>query len=126
HLDLVSFAWVVIVMFLVSFALTGLGFVIAWQMESTQGFHAIMNLFLIPLWLLSGAVFPSTGAPAWLGWVMRINPLTYGVTALREGLYWELPHPDATVALIVTTVFAIVMFAMALAAAQRTTRGDLQ
>jgi ABC-2 type transport system permease protein len=126
HLSAVSFAWLVIVMFLVSFALTGLGFVIAWQMESTQGFHAIMNLFLIPLWLLSGAVFPSTGAPVWLGWVMKINPLTYGVTALREGWYWELPHPDAAGALLVTTLFAMAMFALSLAAAQRTTRGDLR
>jgi ABC-2 type transport system permease protein len=126
HLSAVSFAWLVVVMFLVSFALTGLGFVIAWQMSSTQGFHAIMNLFLIPLWLLSGAVFPATGAPVWLSWVMKVNPLSYGVTALREGLYWELPHPDAGTALIVTVVFAAAMFTLSLAAAQRTTRGDLQ
>ena len=126
HVSAVAFAWLAVVMFLVSFALTGLGFVIAWQMNSTQGFHAIMNLFLIPLWLLSGAVFPSTGAPAWLGWVMKINPLSYGVTALRDGLYWELPHPDAAAALVMTTLFAIVMFGLSLAAAQRTTRGDLQ
>src|SRR6266446_3612934 len=88
ELSAVAFAWLVVVMFLISFALTGLGFVIAWQMSSTQGFHAIMNLFLIPLWLLSGAVFPSEGAPIWLGWVMKVNPLRYGVTALRAGLYW--------------------------------------
>lgn len=126
RLSTASFAWLVVVMFLVSFALTGLGFVIAWQMNSTQGFHAIMNLFLIPLWLLSGAVFPSKGAPVWLGWVMNVNPLTYGVTALREGLYWELPHPDALASLVVTTMFAVVMFVLSLMAAQRTTRGDLQ
>ncbi len=126
HLGAASFAWLVIVMFLVSFALTGLGFVIAWQMSSTQGFHAIMNLFLIPLWLLSGAVFPSEGAPVWLGWVMKVNPLTYGVTALREGLYWTRPHPDATTELAITTTFAVGMFVLSLWAAQRTTRGDLQ
>ena len=39
-------------------ALTGLGFLLAWRMESTQGFHAIMNLLLMPMWLLSGAFFP--------------------------------------------------------------------
>jgi ABC-2 type transport system permease protein len=103
-----------------------LGFVIAWQMSSTQGFHAIMNLFLIPLWLLSGAVFPSEGAPVWLRWVMKINPLSYGVTALREGLYWTLPHPGAMVNLAVTAIFAVGMFVLSLWAAQRTTRGDLQ
>jgi ABC-2 type transport system permease protein len=126
HFSLVSFTWLMVGMFLVSFALTGLGFVIAWQMSSTQGFHAIMNLFLIPLWLLSGAVFPTTGAPVWLGWVMKINPLTYGVTALREGLYWELPHPDAAGAMAVTVLFAVGMFVLSLVAAQRVTAGDLQ
>jgi ABC-2 type transport system permease protein len=126
HLSAASLAWLAVVMFLVSFALTGLGFVIAWQMSSTQGFHAIMNLFLIPLWLLSGAVFPSEGAPVWLGWVMKVNPLTYGVTALREGLYWTWPHPDATAELVITTTFAVGMFVLSLWVAQRTTRGDLQ
>jgi ABC-2 type transport system permease protein len=126
HLSAASFTWLVVVMFLVSFGLTGLGFVIAWPLDSTQGFHAIMNLFLIPLWLLSGAVFPASGAPVWLGWVMKVNPLSYGVTALRAGLYWELPHPEATRALAITAMFALVMFAVSLKVAQRTTRGDLQ
>lgn len=125
-LSVASVLWLVAVMTLVSFALTALGFVIAWQLNSTQGFHAIMNLFLIPLWLLSGAVFPATGAPAWLGWIMKCNPLTYGVTAVRDGLYWALPHADATGALVVTAVFAAVMFAASLVAARRVTAGDLQ
>jgi len=43
-------------LFVVGFGLTGLGFLVAWPMESTQGFHAIMNVFLIPLWLMSGAL----------------------------------------------------------------------
>jgi len=46
---------------LVAFGLTALGYVIAWKMDSTQGFHAIMNLLLIPMWLLSGSVFPASG-----------------------------------------------------------------
>ena len=121
-----SVAWLVLVMLLVSFALTGLGFVIAWQLNSTQGFHAIMNLFLIPLWLLSGAVFPASGAPAWLGWVMKLNPLSYGVAAIRDGLYWSQAHSDAAVAFGVTLAFAVVMFVVSLLVAQRTTAGDLQ
>ncbi len=51
---------------LLGFALTGLGFVIAWRLDSTQGFHAIMNLLLVPMWLLSGAVFPASGASGWV------------------------------------------------------------
>lgn len=71
-------------MALLSVALTALGFAFAWRVDSTQGFHAVMNLVLVPLWLLSGALFPLSGGPPWLVWVMRANPLTYGVAALRE------------------------------------------
>jgi ABC-2 type transport system permease protein len=112
-----------VAMFLVSFALTGLGFLLAWQLNSSAGFHAIMNLFLIPMWLLSGSLFPESGAQTWMAWAMRLNPLTYGVTAIRAGLYGQ-PMPVS--ALIVTVGFALVMFALSLWVAQRTTEGDLQ
>src|SRR5213593_853217 len=87
HLTLGSFGLIVLTVFLVSFALTALGFAIAWPMDSTQSFHAVINLFLIPLWLLSGALFPLAGASGWIRLLMRINPLTYGVEALRSLLY---------------------------------------
>src|SRR5437763_3762495 len=54
HFGLAQFGLLVLTVFLVSFSLTALGFAIAWPMDSTQAFHAIINLFLIPLWLLSG------------------------------------------------------------------------
>src|SRR5271166_3710293 len=91
HMGLTDFLLVVLVVFLVSFALTGLGFAIAWPMDSSQAFHAIINLFLIPLWLLSGAMFPLSGASGWLRLLMQINPLTYGVEALRSLLYPASP-----------------------------------
>ncbi len=70
---------------LLAFSLTALGYCIAWPMDSTQGFHAIMSVFLMPMWLLSGAFFPAdTG---WIGWIIRLNPLTYGVAGLRRSLY---------------------------------------
>src|SRR6516162_6257663 len=86
-----EFGLIVLAVFLTSFALTALGFAIAWPMDSAQGFHAIINLFLIPLWLLSGALFPLAGASGWLRLLMRINPLTYGVEALRGLLFPESP-----------------------------------
>ncbi|MGC1273435.1 MAG: ABC transporter permease [Planctomycetaceae bacterium] len=70
---------------LLAFALTALGYCIAWPMDSTQGFHAVMSVFLMPMWLLSGAFFPA--GEGWLGWVIRLNPLTYGVAGLRRSLY---------------------------------------
>lgn len=78
-----------VMMAVLSFGMTSLGLVIAWRMDSVQGFHAIMNLFLMPLWLLSGAVFPVTGVPFWLAWIMYFNPVTYGVAAVRRSMYWE-------------------------------------
>lgn len=116
-----AFLAAISVLFLVSVALTGLGFAIAWSLESTQGFHAIMNLFFIPMWLLSGAFFPLSGAPSWLRLTMRLNPLTYGVAALRRGL-----DPSATgvpsfgTALLVTIAFAIATLSLsALVVARR-------
>jgi ABC-2 type transport system permease protein len=113
HMGVIDFLLVVFVVFLVSFALTSLGFAIAWPMDSTQAFHAIINLFLIPLWLLSGALFPLAGASGWLRLVMRLNPLTYGVEALRSLLYPEsptvLPLP-ASIAML--TAFTLFLFGL--------------
>ncbi|MBI5505121.1 MAG: ABC transporter permease [Deltaproteobacteria bacterium] len=75
------------VLVLLSIALAGVGLMIAWPMDSTQGFHAIMMAFLMPMWLLSGAFFPPGGTPSWLGWIIALNPLTYGVALLRYSLY---------------------------------------
>ncbi len=85
---------VVAILFLISFAMTALGFYFAWRLDSVQGFHSVMNLVLMPMWLLSGAVFPAAGAHSWIGWVMRLNPMTYGMAALRRVLY-SAPPPDA-------------------------------
>ena len=124
HLNLLQVLLVVVVVFLVSFALTALGFAIAWPMDSTSAFHGIINLFLIPLWLLSGALFPLSGASGWIRALMYMNPLTYGVEALRDLLYpgmetsVDLPHSMATLLL-----FSLAMFGLAfLMANRRTTR----
>ena len=99
---------VAVVVFLVSFALTALGFAIAWPMDSTSAFHGIINLFLIPLWLLSGALFPLSGASGWIRVLMYLNPLTYGVEALRDLLYpgmeskFPLPSSIATLAFVLS------------------------
>lgn len=114
----------VVVIFLVAFALTALGFAIAWRMDSPQAFHAVVNLFLIPLWLLSGALFPLSGASTWMRVLMRANPLTYGVDALRLALFpaavSELPLWQSVAVL---AVFALAVFGIAfLMANRRSTR----
>jgi ABC-2 type transport system permease protein len=114
HIGIGSFLLIVITVFLVSFALTALGFAIAWPMDSTQAFHAIINLFLIPLWLLSGALFPLSGASLWLRLLMRINPLTYGVEALRQLFYpatqGTLLSSLATLLLFTLFIFGVAFF----------------
>jgi ABC-2 type transport system permease protein len=107
-------------------ALTSLGSILAWRTDSVQGFHAVMSLFLFPMWFLSGAVFPLEGAPAWLAWVVRLNPLTYGVAAIRRLLSIGVGDSaiPASVASLpwsigVTLLFAVVMLVMATRAARR-------
>jgi len=113
---------IVLTVLLVSFALTALGFAIAWPMDSTSAFHAIINLFLIPLWLLSGALFPLSSASGWLRVLMRINPLTYGVEALRTLLYPNLPTEESLAASMATLVlFSLFMFGLAFVVANRRT-----
>jgi ABC-2 type transport system permease protein len=121
HLDTVSFLLVLLTVFLVSFALTALGFAIAWPMDSTQAFHAIINLFLIPLWLLSGALFPLSGASAWLRALMWINPLTYGVEALRGLLYPGSEASRLGASLATLVLFSAFMFGLAFIMANRRT-----
>jgi ABC-2 type transport system permease protein len=115
-----------VVLFCLSFSLTNLGLMIAWRMRSIQGFHAIMNLILIPLWLLSGAFFPIAGAPVWLVWIMRLNPVTYGMTALRQSLY--LAHatlsdvlPTLLGALGITVLFGLATLLGAVYTARQST-----
>jgi ABC-2 type transport system permease protein len=112
------------VLVLISVALAGLGIWIAWRMDSTQGFHAIMTSFLMPMWLLSGAFFPpGETTPRWLSIVIACNPLTYGVALLRHALYLGDPAataslPSAGVCLLATLVFAGVTIAGASSAAR--------
>jgi ABC-2 type transport system permease protein len=120
HLNPLQVLLVAVVVFLVSFSLTALGFAIAWPMDSSQAFHGIVNLFLIPLWLLSGALFPLAGASGWIRVIMRLNPLTYGVEGLRELLYPGAENTFPLTSSIATLLlFSLVMFGFAFLMANR-------
>jgi len=116
----------VMVMILMAFSLSGLGLLLAWRLDSTQGFHAIMNLLLLPMWFLSGAFFPAAGAPAWLGWAMSINPMTYGMSALRHSLQVGTGQRAAQAAtwpaLGVLALFGALAFSGAVLTARRASR----
>ena len=64
--------------------LTALNFVMAWLIDSTAGYHAIMSVLLLPLWIVSGAMFPA--GEGWTQWVMRVNPMAYMVDGMRHAL----------------------------------------
>ncbi len=150
--SLPQLALAVALMAAIAVALTSLGFAIAWRMESTHAFHAIMSVFLLPMWLLSGAFFPAGGEGA-LGWIVRLNPLTYGVAGLRHYLHFAATDgslkrpvqtglesiaptgpsappvdalPPAAVCWIVTLAFAAAMLALAWRVAATRISGDLK
>jgi ABC-2 type transport system permease protein len=139
HFTLWSLVSIVALLAVISLALTSLGFVIAWRMDSTQGFHAIMSVLLMPMWLLSGAFFPPPPMTAEMGWaqwglalVIDLNPLTYGVAALRRLMYENLPDaplpldtPQLATCWVVSILFAVVMFALAWKISSQRTTGDL-
>jgi len=105
------------VMALISFGLTALGVLLAWRFDSVQGFHSIMNLLLMPMWLLSGAVFPPEKAIPWVRVAMVGNPLTYGVSALRQVLTGE--GTGLGLSLGISAAFAAAMFLLATSFARR-------
>jgi ABC-2 type transport system permease protein len=113
------------IVFLISFTLTALGFLIAWKFDSTQGYHAVMNLLLLPMWLLSGAVFSIAGASTWIRAIMLVNPLTYSTALLRQILTPGVSDgsPQAVTSLAVTVAFGILLLAgSAMLASQKSSR----
>jgi ABC-2 type transport system permease protein len=114
--------------FLMSVAMTSLGVAIAARMRSMQGFQMIMNFLVMPLYFLSGAMFPLTGAPDWMKPLMWANPLSYGVDALRIVVFWGVPGGELKLIfgnlLLDVGVLLGVAAALALVAAFRFNRAD--
>ena len=119
-LDLVPIAGAI---FLISFTLTGLGFVIAWRMESTAGFHAIMNLLLVPMWMVSGSLFPMATAHGVIRAIMWINPLTYSITLMNGLLGLPNANPGPFLSTVVTAAFGLVLLLISgIMATQKSTK----
>ncbi|MEO5350017.1 MAG: ABC transporter permease [Magnetococcus sp. YQC-3] len=114
-------------MLITTLGFTALGFVIAWRMESTAGFHAIMSVFLMPLWMLSGALFPMAQAPVWLQWLMQLNPVTHALRLIRLPFYQEagslVGQAEYQTALWVATLWAMVCLGLSLWQVRRVEQG---
>ncbi len=94
---------VVVALACLSLGITGLGLAAAWKIDSASGFHGVMNLVFMPLWLLSGAIFPVEGASGWLRALATVNPLGWCQRALASGLGGGI---DA-LAVALSAVFAV-------------------
>jgi ABC-2 type transport system permease protein len=82
---------VLVEMLLVSLMFTSLGLLAAVTIRQVDTFQIVVNLSLMPLMFFSGAMFPPNGLPGWLAIVVKLNPLTYGVDAVRR----TLPGPES-------------------------------
>jgi ABC-2 type transport system permease protein len=93
-----------------SLGITGLGLAAAWKVDSAAGFHGVMNLVLMPMWLLSGAIFPVDGASGWLRALVMVNPLAWCQRAVGAGLGGTID----VLALGLSGVFGLAGIALAL------------
>lgn len=109
-------SWLVVLpaLVLTCFSLCTLGFAVAWWLDSTAGYHVVMSLVLLPLWILSGAMFP--GSAGFIELAQRFNPMAYAVSAVRRGLYGGaapegslLAGSSLTLELTVLSVFTAVV-----------------
>jgi len=109
--------------FLISFTLTGLGFVIAWKMNSTAGFHGIMNLLLLPMWMVSGSLFTMATAHGVVKMLMWINPLTYSISLLNYTLHLPNAVPGPVESATITAgIGLLLLLACGMLAAQKATK----
>ena len=70
--------------FLLAFALTSMGVALAGGMKSMQGFQAVINFLMMPIFFLSGALFPLNNLPAWMAVLTHLDPAAYGIDPLRR------------------------------------------
>jgi len=95
-IDLVMFLAILPIMLLTTFGLVSIGLTIASYITDLESFGVIQSFINLPLFFLSGALFPLQGLPEWLQVASRLNPLTYGVDALRTvilGGAWQSIYP---------------------------------
>jgi ABC-2 type transport system permease protein len=82
-----------LMMMIVAFMLTAIGLMLAARMEQVESFQVVIQFFVMPMFFLSGAVFPLSHLPRWLAVLTKIDPLTYGVDPLRRDVFAHLNIP---------------------------------
>jgi len=106
----VSLSWGLVlgllpVMFLVAFSLNSLGILVASRLKSTEAFQMVMQFIMMPMFFLSGALFPLQNLPTWMSFLSKINPASYGIDSMRQVAFRFLDVPE-----IVADFFRIELF----------------
>ncbi|MCO6003804.1 ABC transporter permease [Actinoallomurus purpureus] len=136
--DPVMLVLLVLVMFIGAFTITAFGVVLAARIKKMQSFFGIMQMAMMPMLFLSGALFPLSGLPGWLNLLTRINPLTYAVDPLRHvvfahikaspallrrfnpGVTWFGWHVPPALEVVLVLVLGVVLLGAAVAQFRRT------
>jgi ABC-2 type transport system permease protein len=87
-------------MLLLAFTLTAFGVMMAARIKQIQAFMALTQMLVMPLFFLSGALYPLNGLPAWLTVLTRLDPLTYIVDPMRQAVFSHLNLPPETMAVL--------------------------
>ncbi|HTJ29165.1 MAG TPA: ABC transporter permease [Acidobacteriaceae bacterium] len=99
-------------MVLIAIVFSAMGVAIGSSLQDMQGFQLIMNFLVMPIYFLSGALFPVTGLPKVLGWIVSADPLTYGIDGMRSVLLIGMTHfgaaTDLVVLVVVGAIFLVV------------------
>jgi ABC-2 type transport system permease protein len=110
-LSILSVAAALYFMGFISAIFVAIGLIIASYLNNIEGFQVIINFLVMPLFFLSGAIFPLTSAPLWMKAISTIDPLQYGVDGLRGALVGVHAYPiyaDAIVVFIIALVLVII------------------
>jgi len=91
--DAVLFLTLIGELLLLSFTLTAFGVMMAARIKQIQAFMALTQMLVMPLFFLSGALYPLNGLPGWLTVLTRLDPLTYIVDPMRHAVFSHLPIP---------------------------------
>ena len=112
RLSIFSVIGSLVMMFIIGLSMNSLGIVIAAKMKEMEGFQMIVNFLIMPIFFLSGALFPMNNLPPWLMVLNRIDPLTYGVDLLR-GVILGIHNFPVILSLFGILAFMLLMFAIA-------------
>lgn len=102
------------VLALIAILFTLVGFLCAWKMPSTQAFHGVVNMLLMPMWMLSGSLFRYEEAHPGMQMAMRLNPMTYAISLLNQCLGIEAAF-GVGLSLALLAGWTLALFALALA-----------